>query len=385
MHFTIKPCSFTCNLNCDYCFYLPKGQDFLQKAKMSDEILEIFIKKYIESSIDNRVYFTWQGGEPLLMGIEFYQKVVQLQHKYAFGKSVENAIQTNATLLNDRWCEFLKKEKFLVGVSIDGPRDIHNKYRLDRHGNGSFDAVMQGIELLKKYKIEFNTLTCISKANYKDPLVVYKFLKDIGSTYMQFSEVIETVPENCDFDNIPLQYTKKEFALDPSDYGYFMADIFKYWVKHDIGNIIIRQFESAISTMHGLGSLSCVFEDNCPDSYIIEANGDVYECDQAVYSKYKVGNIKDLDLTKINTNKINRIKKNLSNDCKTCTYLPLCSGGCPKHRLNLVNGVAKSYFCDGYKILFKVMTPYLNAMVALTEQKIPYVQVKTIADKISMF
>ncbi len=385
MHFTIKPCSFTCNLNCDYCFYLPKGQDFLQKGQMSDETLEIFIKKYIESSVDNRVYFTWQGGEPLLMGVEFYQKVVQLQHKYAFGKSVENAIQTNATLLNDRWCEFLKKEKFLVGVSIDGPQDIHNKYRLDRQGHGSFDAVMQGIELLKKYKIEFNTLTCISKANYKEPLVVYKFLKDIGSTYMQFSEVIETTPENCDFDNIPLQYTKKEFALDPSDYGYFMSDIFKYWVKHDIGTIIIRQFESAISTMHGLGALSCVFEDNCPDSYVIEANGDVYECDQAVYSKYKLGNIKDLDLTKINTNKINRIKKNLSNDCKTCTYLSLCSGGCPKHRLNLVNGISKSYFCDGYKILFKVMTPYLNAMVALTEQKIPYVQVKTIADKISMF
>ena len=382
MHFTIKPTSFTCNLNCDYCFYLPKGNSYLKKAKMQDDILEIFIKKYINAS-DDRVYFTWQGGEPLLMGLDFYKKVIALQDKYKGSKYIENAIQTNGTLLNDDFCKFIKDNNILIGISIDGPEAIHDVYRRTLNNKGSFKEVMAGLEKLQKHNIEFNTLTCINKANYDKGLLVYKFLKDIGSTYMQFSEVIETNPEMSDFNNPPLVFNKKDFALDPKDYATFMSDIFTYWVKHDIGTIVVRQFENFISTVLGTGALSCVFENKCCDNFVLEANGDIYECDQAVYDKYKLGNIKDIDLSSIHSYNINTVKEKLSDDCLSCMYKKLCNGGCPKHRLIMQNGVSKTYFCEGYKQLFKTMVPYLNAMVALTDNKIPYIKVKDVADKIA--
>lgn len=385
MHFTIKPVSFTCNLVCDYCFYLAKGNSFLKAAVMKEDVLEDFIRKYIEVS-DKHVFFTWQGGEPMLCGIDFYKKALELQQKYAGGKIIENAIQTNGTLINEEWCQFLKDNNFLVGISIDGPKEIHDIYRVDRHGNGSFDRVMHGIELLKQYKIEFNTLTCINRANYNKGLEVYKFLKSIGSKYMQFSEVLETTPENTDVNNVAAHYELKPFAINGKDYATFFTDIFKYWVANDIGEIVVRQFETFISTVHGGGALSCVFENQCTNNLVIEANGDVYQCDQFVYERYRIGNIKDLTLepTKDYAHNLNAIKSTLPEDCKECMYLALCNGGCPKHRIvhTATNGVNKTHFCEGYKALFKVMTPYLNAMVSLSQSKIPYIKVKEIADKI---
>lgn len=381
MHFTIKPVSFTCNLVCDYCFYLPKGNDMLQRATMSDEVLESFIKKYIEIS-DNHVFFTWQGGEPLLCPISFYEKAFKLQQKYAKGRIIENAIQTNGTLINEEWAKFFHDNKVLIGISIDGPAEYHDVYRKDRHNEGSFKQVLQGIELLKKYKVEFNTLTCVNKSNQDHPLEVYHFLKSLGVKFMQFSEVVETTPENADFDNIPVQYKAKEFSVEPQAYGKFMATIFKEWVRQDIGDIVIRQFETFIAAMHGGGHISCVWENKCPDNFVLEANGDIYECDQAVYSKYKIGNILDSDLTKLASSQINHRKQELSKICQECIYLPLCNGGCPKHRINLVDGVPSTYFCEGYKVLLATMVPYLNAMVSLTSNNIPFTQVKTFADKI---
>ena len=383
MHFTIKPVSYVCNLKCDYCFYLPKGENLLHKGLMTDEVLEALIVKYIKACAGNRVYFTWQGGEPLLAGKKFYEKAFALQQKHARGKIIENAIQTNATLLDDEFCELFKQHNCLMGVSIDGPQELHDALRKDKRGHGTYQQVIAGIELLKKHDIPFNTLTCINAANYQQPLAVYNALKELGSTFMQFSEVVETTPENSDFSHVPSTYTAKPFSLSKSAYGTFMSEIFRYWVAHDIGTIHVRQFETFISRVLGGGHLSCVFEDKCPDNFVLEANGDIYECDQAVYPTYKIGNILTSDLTKLHSERINVVKHNLSNQCHECPYLALCSGGCPKHRLDLQQGTPITYFCEGYKILFKTMVPYLNAMGALEENKIPYLAIKDIAPRIA--
>lgn len=412
MHFTIKPVSFTCNLECDYCFYLPKGEEqgMLNKGIMSDEVLEAFIPRYIQECPSDHVLFTWQGGEPLLAGRKFFEKAFALQSQYANGKVIENAIQTNATLIDDKWCELFLKHKILLGVSIDGPAQMHDKYRHSKKGGGSHSEVMQGIELLKKHGVEFNTLTCINESNYRHPLEVYKFLKDIGSTFMQFSEVIETNPENTDFDNIPQSFEPKPFSLPAKGYGEFMSAIFLEWVHNDIDKINIRQFESLISNVLGLGHLSCVFENRCPDNFVLEANGDIYECDQAVYPKYRLANILDIEkadampaircqvdgadptaatatatcsLKDLKASRLSAHKLKLSADCKECKYLSYCNGGCIKHRIVNVTGVSKTYFCEGYKQLFETMLPYLNAMVYLENQKIPYRAIKQIAPQIA--
>lgn len=435
MHFTIKPVSAACNLNCDYCFYLPK-EDYLPHGRMSLETLESFIRTYIAASPSDHVFFTWQGGEPLLAPLDFYRKAFELQKKYANGKTIENAIQTNATRIDEQWCALFKENKVLLGISIDGPEHLHDVYRKDKHGHGTFKAVMSGIELVKKHGIPFNTLTCINRSNYQHPLEVYHFLKDLGSTFMQFSEVVETTPENYDFDHITGQYTAKEFSLPGDAYGDFMGPIFKEWVAHDIGTIVVRQFESIIARSLGMSHLSCVFEDRCPDNFVLEANGDIYECDQAVYPKYKLGqltsqainfvqlsepaakltdtgvsradsnhadsthtatsNVATTNAATFAANTLNPIeglkslsaqrlshhKAHLSIECQTCKFLEWCHGGCVKHRINLNGGVPQSYFCAGYKKFFTTIMPYINTMVYLENNKVPYTQVKTLVPQI---
>lgn len=432
MHFTIKPVSFTCNLECDYCFYLPKGEEqgMLHKGIMSDEVLEAFIPRYIRECPSDHVFFTWQGGEPLLAGRKFFEKAFALQSQYAEGKVIENAIQTNATLIDDKWCELFLKHKILLGVSIDGPAELHDKYRKNKQGGGSLSEVMAGVELLKKHGVEFNTLTCINESNYRHPLEVYNFLKEIGSTYMQFSEVIETNPENTDFDNIPQSFEPKPFSLPAKAYGDFMGAIFKEWVHKDVDKIKIRQFESLISNALGLGHHSCVFENCCPDNFVLEANGDIYECDQAVYPKYRLANIIEMEkadamppipckvdtgagtaatmtgtaasaaasaagatagssaggcavaLKDLKASRLTAHKQQLSADCKACKFLAYCNGGCIKHRIINAGGVSKTYFCEGYKTLFETMMPYLNTMVYLANNNIPYQAIKQLAPQI---
>ena len=412
MHFTIKPVSFTCNLDCAYCFYLPKGEEqgMLHKGIMSDEVLEAFIPRYIRDCPSDHVLFTWQGGEPLLAGRKFFEKAFAIQSQYAEGKVIENAVQTNATLIDDQWCELFKKHKVLLGVSIDGPALLHDQYRKGRDGSGSHEQVVRGIELLKKHDIPFNTLTCISQSNCDHPLEVYNFLKELGSTFMQFSEVVETTPENSDFDNIAPAYETRGFSIRPAAYGTFMSAIFNEWIEKDIGKIVVRQFESIISRTLGMGHHSCVFENRCPDNFVLEANGDIYECDQAVYPRYRLANILDIaraaDLKPLNckvngqshspqtesdqlyslkplkASRLRAHKLNLSSDCSQCPYLQLCNGGCIKHRIDLTGGAPKTYFCEGYKILFKAMVPYLNTMVYLEDNKAPYTAIKDLVPQI---
>lgn len=383
MHITAKPTSYTCNIGCDYCFYLEKETFFHKDVPfMSDETLESFVKHYIRRS-GNDVYFTWQGGEPTLAGIGFFEKAVKLQQKYAAGKQIHNAFQTNGILLNDMWGEFLKRNDFLVGISIDGPKELHDIYRVSKSGKGTFDKVMKGIEILNKHEVAYNTITVINSINVYHPKRVYQFLKTLGTKYFQFIELLET--NTFAEESIPvwLVYDNKtsgvcDFSTPALAYGQFMAHILEQWIKYDIGEIFIRQFESFVSCYVGNGHTSCVFKPNCGEEWVVEANGTLYECDHFVYPEYAMGNIgKGLD--GLFGEKVSKAKRQLAPQCQHCHYLPICNGGCPKHRINVGKDAGVSYFCEGYKYLFGKMVPYLNAMVSLMEDSFPATEIKKIA------
>lgn len=289
MHVTAKPSSFQCNLKCDYCFYLEKESQFTHEKWMDDSTLKEFIKQYIAAS-GNQVYFTWQGGEPTLAGLDFFRKVIHYQQRYAGQKRIFNALQTNGILLNNEWCAFLKEHEFLVGISIDGPQELHDRYRRSNSGNGTFAKVIAAIERLKSYQIEFNTLTVINNINVHYPLEVYHFLKSIGSKHMQFIELLETGTPNIDFSgHSENTFRIIDFSVPPTAYGKFMSTIFMQWVKNDVGEIFIRQFESFVSRFLGNGHTSCIFQESCKDNLVVESNGDIYECDHFVYPQYKIG------------------------------------------------------------------------------------------------
>lgn len=381
MHITAKPTSYQCNLNCDYCFYLSKENIFQHKGWMTEETLETFIERYINAA-GHDVYFTWQGGEPTMAGLDFFEKVISYQNSYKKDKKIHNALQTNGILLNDEWCVFLKKHQFLVGISIDGPKELHDQYRVTRSNKGSFDKVMAGIEQLKKHQVEFNTLTVINRFNVKYPIEIYNFLKSIGSQHMQFIELMETTKPNIDFINQKTQFELIDFSVPAVDYGHFMAALFNQWVRHDVGTIFIRQFESFVSRFMGNGHTSCIFQKSCRNNLVMESNGDIYECDHFVYPEYKLGNIYHDNLVSLETHKLSAQKEVLSKSCKECVYKPICYGGCPKHRINLDEDGMKSYFCEGYKILFSNMVPYMNAMVELEKNGIPLNKIMDIADDI---
>lgn len=379
MHVTAKPSSFQCNLKCDYCFYLEKESQFTHEKWMDDSTLKEFIKQYIAAS-GNQVYFTWQGGEPTLAGLDFFRKVIHYQQRYAGQKRIFNALQTNGILLNNEWCAFLKEHEFLVGISIDGPQELHDRYRRSNSGNGTFAKVIAAIERLKSYQVEFNTLTVINNVNVHYPLEVYHFLKSIGSKHMQFIELLETGTPNIDFSgHSENTFRIIDFSVPPTAYGKFMSTIFMQWVKNDVGEIFIRQFESFVSRFLGNGHTSCIFQESCKDNLVVESNGDIYECDHFVYPQYKIGNINKSELKTMNSVQLTAQKKRISAKCEQCAYKPICNGGCPKHRITKVNNETVSYFCEGYKILFSTMVPYMNAMVELAKNRVPLYHIMDIA------
>lgn len=379
MHVTAKPSSFQCNLKCDYCFYLEKESQFTHEKWMDDSTLKEFIKQYIAAS-GNQVYFTWQGGEPTLAGLDFFRKVIHYQQRYAGQKRIFNALQTNGILLNNEWCSFLKEHEFLVGISIDGPQELHDRYRRSNSGNGTFAKVIAAIERLKSYQVEFNTLTVINNVNVHYPLEVYHFLKSIGSKHMQFIELLETGTPNIDFSgHSENTFRIIDFSVPPTAYGKFMSTIFMQWVKNDVGEIFIRQFESFVSRFLGNGHTSCIFQESCKDNLVVESNGDIYECDHFVYPQYKIGNINKSELKTMNSVQLTAQKKRISAKCQQCAYKPICNGGCPKHRITKVNNETVSYFCEGYKILFSTMVPYMNAMVELAKNRVPLYHIMDVA------
>ncbi|MDZ7342351.1 MAG: anaerobic sulfatase-maturation protein [candidate division KSB1 bacterium] len=385
-HIIAKPIGPICNLNCTYCFYLEKENLYPAQNNwiMSDEVLESFIRQYLAANEAPQVNFAWQGGEPTLLGIEFFKKAVQFQQRHGDGKSIENAFQTNGVLLNDEWCEFLAQNKFLVGLSLDGPEEFHNEYRKNKGGRGSFDQVMRGLELLKKHSVDFNILTTVNRVNSQQPLAVYRFLKQVGSGFIQFIPIVERQAQlQCSTsstfaspDNVAASVTA--WSVDPAQFGQFLIAIFDEWVRNDVARQYIQIFDVALQSWLGIQQSLCVFTATCGHALALEHNGDLYACDHFVYPQFRLGNIRQQPLrelvlseqqTKFGQDKQDR----LPSYCHSCAVEFACHGECPKNRfLSTPDGESGlNYLCQGYKQFFDHINPYMKFMAAELRQQRP--------------
>jgi uncharacterized protein len=386
-----KPGSSVCNIDCKYCFYLSK--EILPGGpgggKMSNEILEEFIKQYIEGVTGNEIVFSWQGGEPTSLGLDFFKKVVEIEKKYAkSGQQISNDMQTNGILINESWCEFLKENNWLVGLSIDGPKDLHNTYRVTKNGKPTFDIVYNTAMLLKQYGVPYNTLTCVNRINARQPLEVYKFLRDeLSSTYMQFIPIVEykgfetNAPQKWNPENLPMDGSPEarpdhpnsivtDWSVDPDDYGYFLIEIFDEWYKNDYGKILVNHFETLVAQHLGMGSQLCIYSEFCGKGLAIEHDGSVYSCDHYVYPEYKLGYIQKENLSYLVFSetqvKFGYDKRNtLPGYCMRCEYLKDCRGECPKNRIiRTVEGEpGLNYLCSGFKKYFEHVIPKVDKIV----------------------
>uniref|UniRef100_UPI004055A6CA anaerobic sulfatase-maturation protein n=1 Tax=Alistipes sp. TaxID=1872444 RepID=UPI004055A6CA len=379
----VKPVGSRCNLDCHYCYYLDKESLYGgEEPTMSVELLERYIRQYIEGNRVDCVSFTWHGGEPMLAGPEFFRHAIALQKRYAKGKRIENALQTNGLLLNEEWCQFLKENNFLVGISIDGPQSIHDANRLDKGGMGSFDRVMRGVELLRRNGVEFNTMTTVNRASEGRGREVYRFLKSIGSHYMQFMPVVEytlTRPDNPRPYIVPPhtpQSVLAPWSVSAKGYGDFMCDIFDEWVIQDVGRYYVQLFDVALAQWVGMRPALCSFCDTCGDSLVVEHNGDIYSCDHFVYPEHRLGNLRDTTLKEAYASRrqadFGAAKHNrLPEECRHCRYYFACRGECPKHRFDTTPEQEPDLntLCEGYKRFFSHVDPYMRYMAELLRSK----------------
>ncbi|QUX96488.1 anaerobic sulfatase maturase [Marinomonas sp. CT5] len=387
-----KPSSSVCNIDCTYCFYLEKEHLYPNRKKqwrMNGSTLEHYIRDHIQSQQSDTIDFIWQGGEPTLLGIDFFRQVVEFQKQYQGYKTISNSLQTNGTLLDDEWAVFLKENQFLVGVSIDGDRISNDTYRLSRKGKSTFDDTLRGIELLKKHRVDFNTLTVINAENVKRPLNVYAFLKRIGSQYMQFIPLVEREAIVPDKDGLMLiqptfegEANLAKWSVPAKAYGKFLNTIFDYWVHSDLGKVFVMNFEQTMSQLTGRSG-SCVFSETCGNSLAMESNGDVYSCDHYVYSDHKLGNISEkslIDLVNLPQNlQFGQDKLlNISRDCYQCEVRSVCHGGCPKHRFEeSSDGVLnRNYLCDGFKSHFTHVVPKMSRIIDLLGKQVPIKKIR---------
>ncbi len=368
-----KPVGSACNLNCSYCYYLDKVRMFDKQSVMPVEILEKCIREYIEINDNEEITFDWHGGEPLLLGLGYFETIVNLQRKYKGNKRIYNTVQTNGTLLNAEYASFFKYNNFLVGISIDGPQVVHDKYRKYKGDYPTFHKVLEGIELLHRYGVEFNTMTTINKVSEGRGLEVYDFLKKIGSRYMQFMPVLEYVDECNNITSPGLANSKLAlWSVDPLEYGKFMCDIFDCWVKNDVGTYFVNLFDSTLANYCGVGPGTCVYSETCGANAVVEHNGDIYPCDHFVYPKYKLGNIKEQSLSEIvSSNKMTEFgidKRNaLPYKCLKCKYFHICHGECPKHRFDKTESGERGVnsLCEGLYYFFSHTERYMQEMKKL--------------------
>ncbi|MGW8181585.1 MAG: anaerobic sulfatase maturase, partial [bacterium] len=348
--------------------------------------LESFVRDYISHQRAPVISFAWQGGEPTLLGTQFFRKMIEFQRRYAAGKRIENAFQTNGILLDDEWGELLSTEGFLVGLSIDGPREMHDRYRVDRGGAPSFDRVMRGLEFLKKHSVEFNTLTCVQRHNSRSPLEVYRFFKEIGSNFMQFIPIVERVSSEPGPDGLSLVTANasepakvSSWSVKPAQFGRFLSSIFDEWVRQDVGEHFVQIFDIALEAWVGMEPSLCVFRKTCGSALAIEHNGDLYSCDHFVYPENRLGNILESSIASMVSSpqqlKFGQDKLDtLPRYCMNCEVRFVCNGECPKHRfLHTPDGEpGLNYLCAGYKQFFKHIDPYMQFMAAeLREQRPP--------------
>ena len=377
-HVMAKPIGPICNLDCKYCFYLEKESLYPQVSKwsMQEDVLDSYIRQYIEAQDAPTVHFAWQGGEPTLLGVEYFRKLVEIQKKYADGKSIQNAFQTNGILLDDEWAKLFKENGFLVGLSIDGPREMHDAYRVDKGGQPTFDKVMRGLEVLKRNNVEFNALTTVHRANGDHPLEVYRFLKQHGSGFLQFIPVVERIAHRVPSNE--LQLVSPEFSgeaevapwsVEPQQFGRFLCAIFDEWVRQDVGRTYVQIFDVSLEMWVGMEASLCVFRRQCGAALAIEHCGDVYSCDHFVYPENRLGNIMEAPLESLAASRqqqrFGKEKESLlPRYCRECDVRFACNGECPKHRfLKTPDGEGGlNYLCAGYKIFFHHIDPYMRFM-----------------------
>ena len=389
-HLVAKPAGPDCNMNCTYCFYLEKKVFFDEKSsrRMSDELLEVYVKQYCQSQNTAELIFSWQGGEPTLLGIPFFEKAVELQKKYAGGRPVLNTIQTNGILIDSAWCRFLKKEEFLVGISLDGPRHIHDKYRVDPAGHPTFDRVMKAIKLMKVNRVEFNTLSCVTRQNAKYAVEIYDFLKGVGSKHLQFIPIVErkacsdALNPDLELAPPPLDGDDNDrvtaWTVLPDQFGRFMAEIFDVWVRRDVGTIFVQMFDVMLNAWMGMPPPLCVFAETCGDAIVLVHNGDIYSCDHFIYPEYLLGNLAEtplIDIAKKNQQSDfgDRKRDSLPKACRSCDFLFCCNGGCPKHRFSKTEDgeTGGNWLCEGYKQFMHHIAPAMQAMARLLQDERP--------------
>ena len=376
LYVMLKPVGAHCNLACKYCYYLEKNNLYQNSHRhlMSDEMLEQFTREYIEAQTMPQVLFTWHGGEPLMRSIDFYKKALELQKKYAHGKQIDNVIQTNGTLLTDEWCEFFTKNHWLVGISIDGPQEYHDHYRVTPAGKPSWEKVMQGISLLKKHRVEWNAMAVVNAYNAEHPLEFYHFFRDNGCQYLQFTPIVERLTEHEDGRTLASLADDREIPLadasvTPQQWGNFLCTIFDDWVRHDVGKTFVEIFDCTLANWMGVLPGICAYSKECGHAGVMEHNGDVYSCDHFVFPEYKLGNIKNQSLIDMlygeKQQAFSRLKHtSLPRQCKECDMEFACHGECPKNRFekDKYGEPGLNYLCQGYYQYYTHVAPYMDFM-----------------------
>lgn len=422
-HVMTKPIGPICNLDCRYCFYLEKEAVYAGERTwaMREEVLESYIRQYIESQDVPEVSFAWQGGEPTLLGVRFFERVVELQRRYAGGRAIHNALQTNGTLLDDAWGRFLRRENFLVGLSVDGPEELHDRYRRDKRGAGTYRAVMAGLRVLKTHGVEFNVLTVVSNANVGQPVRVYEHLKGLGARFIQFIPLVERVattvplrvggrvwnegltlhgpPEPDRADGLTAATLPADrsgdaavspWTVDAVAYGRFLCEVFDRWVRRDVGRVFVQVFDVALGKWMeklGYGRVGgglCVFAETCGDALALEHNGDLYSCDHYVYPKYRLGNLRDQPLRELvdspRQRKFGLDKRDLLPAyCRRCDVRFACNGECPKHRFATTpdGEPGLNYLCPAYQMFFRHIDGPMRKMARLVAGGRPAAEIMT--------
>lgn len=362
-----KPVGAHCNLACSYCYYLDKGNTLSPAGvgQMSVEILEIYIRQHIEASTDATVFFSWHGGEPTLAGLDYFRQIVKLQKKHLLeNRKALNGIQTNGTLLSDEWCQFLKAENFIVGISIDGPEQFHSAHRFKKNGHPCFNEVLRGFNLLKSYRIPCEILCVVNAQNVRYPLEVYRFFTSLGAEFLTFIPLVERISPNAN------QVTER--TVPAKSLGEFLCSIFDEWKTSDIGTLKVQIFEEALRTAFGLEHSLCIFKPVCGRVPVVERNGDFYSCDHFVMPEYKIGNIVEMTLSEMiesdRQKAFGRAKQTkLPTQCLKCEVLNFCNGACPKDRFveTPLGEPGLNYLCEGYKLFFNHCRPFVEQVAKI--------------------
>jgi uncharacterized protein len=374
-----KPVGPICNLDCHYCYYLkkehlyPKGEPF----RMPEDILAEYIVQHIDACPDPVIRFSWHGGEPTVLGLDTFRRIVALQRKHQpSNRHIANGMQTNGTLLDDQWCRFLAQEDFAVGLSLDGPQDIHDRYRVTKDGEPTYEQTMRGYELLRKYRVACDILCVVNSYNVQYPNKVYQFFKKIKATYVSFLPLAESQSD--------AEGGVSSLTVPAEDWGDFLCVIFDEWLRRDIGQIKVQIFEEAARTAFGQEHSLCIFRPMCGDIPVIEHNGDFFSCDHFVDAKHRLGNIRETPLVELLESPAQRAfgkakLDTLPRSCRKCEVRAMCNGGCPKNRfLRTPEGEAGlNYLCSGYKRFFTHCRPWVEEVAAQWRRQNPEQQVPT--------